>query len=68
MVFSCRSFPFALLATLFALLGGIGFAVDNKGYCDVPEFGDCEICGDIDFKSNYFLGCGIFINGTEIKM
>lgn len=72
-VFSCRrAFSLALTTlVLFILSPELSTRVvasNEEGYCDLPEFRDCENCASIDFQVKYFYGCGILIQDTDIKM
>ena len=56
---------------LFVLSPGLSTRVagsDGKGYCEVPEFKDCENCTSIDLEASEFDGCGITIEGDNITM
>ena len=37
-------------------------------YCHVSEFRDCEKCSGIDFRVEFFYGCGVSISGSTVRM
>lgn len=72
LVFYRRVLPLALTTlALFVLSPELSTRVaasNGEGYCDLPEFETCEICESIDFQAEYFDGCGILIQDSNITM
>ena len=53
----------AVLAVIATLL----YTVQGD-YCYINEFRDCEKCSGIDFRVEFFYGCGVSISGSTVRM